>query len=454
MLDCNVSTITFLGAAGTVTGSAYLLTPDSGKSVLIDFGMFQGNLDLEALNHEELRFNPQDVTAVVVTHAHLDHVGRLPILAKNGLKVPIYMTAATKALTELSLLDSAKVGSESDHPLYSTEDVRSQVPYMHIVDYHKPFQVGPYIFTMVDAGHILGSTSLIVTEKKAGGKTNTIVFSGDLGNSPQDLIRPTEYIESANTVIMESTYGNRIHPVEDPTLLLKTEINEVENNQGTLLIPAFSLERTQEILHKIDHLKKERTISEETRVYLDSPMAQRATAIFRSFKTLYNSELASHVTRDDPFDFPGLVLVESAKESQRIQDDPTAKVIIAGSGMMTGGRITHHAKTFLGDARNRLLFVGYQAEGTLGRAISEGETRVLVERAPVTIKAHVSQTHSMSSHADQVGLLKWIDNIKGKQTVILTHGEDEPRKTLGALIQKADINTKIVTPLLGDQAKV
>lgn len=442
--------LTFLGAAGTVTGSSYLLESNSGEQIMIDMGMFQGSHELNALNYRPITFHPENLIGAILTHAHLDHCGRLPLLHKHKFNRKIYMTGATRDLTELSLIDTAKIGKENrEGALFETEDATALFPRFEIVDYHEPFQIGPFRVTFIDAGHILGSASLII---EIDGKR--IVFSGDLGNTPQDLIRPTEYLDEADIVIMESTYGDRIHPEEDPFIQIQKEINAIEEVHSTLLIPSFSLERTQEILHKIDHLKRNNLVNSETPVFLDSPMAERATEIFKRFTELYNKELAEHVRRDDPFDFPGLVLIENSKQSAQIRRDSGAKVIIAGSGMMTGGRILNHAIEFLPDANNRILFVGYQAEGTVGRAILEGEKEVHIYDQRVEVRAQVAETQAMSSHADQAQLLNWLGHIKGIKTLFLTHGEDNPRAILKNKIHETSPELDIQTPHLDEVIEI
>jgi len=438
--------ITFLGAAGTVTGSSYILEGNKGEQIMVDMGMFQGHAEVEALNRREITFDVNKLTAVILTHAHLDHCGRLPLLYKAGYRGPIYMTDATRALVELSLLDSAKVAADSrEGALYDLDDVVNQLPYMKLVNYHVPLSIGSFKITLFDAGHILGSASLHITNG-----SQTIAFSGDLGNSPQDLIRPTEYITNADFVVMESTYGDRLHPAEHPVEILGREIQAVEDNGGTLLIPSFSLERTQELLHKIDHLKKNNQIKAQTPVFLDSPMGAKATDIFKQFTKLYNRELAAHSSHDDPFSFPGLTTVDRGRDSQKIKDLAGAKVIIAGSGMMTGGRILNHAIDFLPRYDTRILFVGYQAEGTIGRAIMEGTKSVRVYGQHVEVNAAVSEIQGMSSHADQSQLMRWLAHIKSPQTIFLTHGEDGPRSVLRSEINREHPKMIVSTPHLDE----
>lgn len=429
-----------------VTGSCYLLTGAGGEQILVDLGMYQEGDDLSKLNYEALSFDPTKIAGVLVTHAHLDHTGRLPLLVKAGYKGKIYMTRATHMLTALILADAAKVAAEDieKQPLYTLDDVDNTLQIIEEVAYDNIFTIGSISVVFRDAGHILGSGSIEVSDAKG----KKIVFSGDLGNTPEDMIRPTEQVKKAEYVVMESTYGDRLHREEDPSIVLQEEINEIEKSKGVLLIPSFSIERAQELLHRINHLKNNKKIDEGTKVFLDSPMAIRATEIFRRSPELYNRELSKEMRTDDPFGFPGLAMTVSAEESRTILLSPAPKVIISGSGMMHGGRILHHAINYLADPKTRLLLVGYQAPGTPGRALLEGEKRIMIYNQEVIVNAHIREVEAMSCHADQKKLLKWLEHIKDVKQVFLTHGEDGARRVLGEKI-KEEIGLKdVVLPVL------
>lgn len=444
--------IKFLGAAGTVTGSSYWLQDIGTRGILVDLGMFQGIEEQKTFNNRSLVFKAKELEAMILTHAHLDHCGRMPLLVRAGFTGPIYMTEATRQLAKLSLYDAAKVAKENDErkqtheALFTEEEVEKLLTHFRVVHYGRSFGVGNFEITLRDAGHILGSASVEIVDKRKEKGPRKIVFSGDLGNTPQDLIKPTEPIMEADLVVMESTYGDKIHSEEDPMGVIQEEINAVEASGGTLLIPAFSLERTQELLHKIDHLKKTKKMKEETLVFLDSPMSIRATMIFKHFPELYNEELAGHAKTDDPFDFPGLVLVEKGAESAKIHEIERAKVIIAGSGMMSGGRIMHHAIDFLPLETTRLLQVGFQALGTLGRQIQDGEKKAKIYDQEIEIRASVRNVTSMSAHADQPRLLHWLGQIKEVKKVFLTHGEELPRLVLAEKIKNDLGITEVVLP--------
>ncbi len=340
------------------------------------------------------------------------------------------MTPATRDLTELSLFDAAKIARDDKKKiLYDHNLAEKTVERFKTIDYREPFQVGDFTITFRDAGHILGSASLEIEDKQANSPFRKVVFSGDLGNTPEDLLQDTELVESADAVVMESTYGDRLHPESsNPSDILRSEIKSIESSGGALLIPAFSLNRTQELLHMILHLKKAGEISHSSPVYLDSPMAEKATIIYMKYPQLFNTHLQDDLKVGSPFEFPGLRVVSGKEESDALHDQPGPKVIIAGSGMMTGGRILGHAAYYLPIASTHLLIVGYQGEGTLGRELLEGSKAITIEGIPVQVLGTVSDTQAMSSHADQRQLLNWVTHIKNVKKIFLTHGEDGPRR--------------------------
>lgn len=440
--------IKFLGASGTVTGSSYVLTSGSGQSILIDLGMFQG-ANIDHLNYEPFDTDAKSLLGVILTHAHLDHCGRLPILLSKQFKEKIYMTQETRELTELSLFDTAKIAREDNRKfLFDKELVEQTIKQFVTVSYRTPFTIGNFTITMRDAGHILGSASIEIVDTHPNSSVKKIVFSGDLGNSPEPLLMETEYIESADAVVMESTYGDRLHPDGDPSAAIQLEINSIEKSGGTLLIPAFALERTQELLHIMMHLKKEGKILGSTRIYLDSPMAKSATEIYAQHLSDLNSHIQKDLQSGHPFQFEGLTIVDSMKESSSIIDHLGSEVIIAGSGMMTGGRILGHAARFLPIASTRLLIVGWQGEGTLGRALLNGNKQIHIGHVNVPVRGTIHNIENMSSHADQSQLMRWLTNIKNVKKIFLTHGDDTPRQTLAQKITMELGVTDITLPLL------
>ncbi len=441
-----MKSIKFLGAAGMVTGSCYKLTSDNGTELLIDQGMFQGLQKEVAWNYEPLQYNPANLSAVLLTHAHLDHCGRLPLLPKHGFRGQLYMTKPTLDLIDLSLHDAAKIASENPRgALYSDSDVNQTLAQSETIGYHQTFKVGDCTIRYVDAGHLLGSASIEITDSQK------IVFSGDLGNTPQLIIEPTEFIQSSDFVVMESTYGDKNHPDESPIEIIMKEINIVEQTGGTLLIPAFALERTQDILLLIGELKRLGKIKAETPIFLDSPMAIKATEIYFDYSDFFNPETREQFRHENPFNFDGLEVVEQFKFSQKIKKIKGPKVIIAGSGMMTGGRILNQAKEFLPKKNTRLLFVGYQGEETMGRDILEGAESVQIDKKYVPIHASISETHSLSSHADQQRLLNWLGKINGVKKLFLTHGDEEPRRVLSEKIKADSIIAQVFLPAMNEE---
>lgn len=435
--------ISFHGASGTVTGSAYVLTRYDKDPLMIDLGMFQGPKEVSDLNYEPLQFDPSQLIAVLLTHAHLDHCGRLPLLVQKGFNKKIYMTRPTAELLELVLMDATHIAEhdETKTPLFSEHDIERILSLVELVEYNKEFEVGPYSVLFKDSGHIMGSASIQLRDNFNQDGVGTIIFSGDIGNFPQDLVQPTEFFSYADVVLMESTYGGRIHSYESANKVLQEEINIIEKEDAALLIPSFSIERTQEILHRIDHLKSSGKIKEETPIFLDSPMAIKATEIYKKYRMYFNKELTDHIANNDPFDFPGLRVIEKSDQSMKIHNTPGAKVIIAGSGMMTGGRIVQHAFHYLKRSTSRLLIVGYQGEGTLGRALADGATEVQINKQTVPVHANVRVVTSMSAHADEPKLLEWLGHIEGVKQVFLVHGDDEPRAMLKEKIIQSGINT-------------
>jgi metallo-beta-lactamase family protein len=317
------------------------------------------------------------------------------------------------------------------------------------VDYDHTFEVSPFKITYRNAGHILGSASIEISD--ISNPAQVAVFSGDLGNTPQDIIEPTEYIAKASSVIIESTYGDKTHPVEDVPAIIKKEINEIEQNSGTLIIPSFSIERTQELIHRIGHLKTTGDIAIDTPVFLDSPMAIEVTKIFEKFPQLYNQELKFD---HHPFQFPGLVLTKKPEQSKAIREVYGPKVIIAGSGMMNGGRVLHHLRNYIGNPTTRILIVGYQAEDTLGAQIEAGVKQIEIDGIKLPVLATITKIESLSSHADQPRLINWLKQIADIKAVFVVHGESTARSVFAEKL-KADMHIQnVFTPSLNEELPV
>ncbi|MDP3971213.1 MAG: MBL fold metallo-hydrolase [bacterium] len=429
--------LSFFGACRMVTGSCYLLEHE-GSKLLIDCGMIQGAHFSEKDNLAPFPFDPKDVDYIAITHAHVDHCGRVPKLVKEGFNGEIVATHATLSFIELMLGDSVHViqseAEEHGHePLYDEEDVISTVQKFQGVEYHQKISLGPFSLEFYDAGHILGSSSIYIT---AGGKT--IVFSGDIGNPPVPLLKETEYLEQVDYVVMESTYGARKHEASrDRSLLLKSAIYETITMGGVLLIPAFSLERTQEVLYELNSLVENEDIP-KVPIFVDSPLAIKATRLYPKYNHLFNKEAKYLLdSGDDLFDFPGLQMTETVKDSIKINNVKAPKIIMAASGMMQGGRIRHHLKRYLSDYKTQILIIGYQVEGSLGRKLLDGEKVVVIEKQEYTVKAKIRPIGAYSAHADKDQLMKWLTHNKPEISKIwLTHGEEAGALELADTITK------------------
>ena len=438
--------IKFCGAARTVTGSCYLV--DIGETkFLVDCGAFQGYGSYEK-NREPLPFDPSTIDYVFLTHAHYDHCGRLPILIKQGFHGRIISTQPTRDLTRLVLLDSAKLqqedyerwevrAKESDtqdptlreknKPLYSEADVEATMDLFEIYPYGNSVKLKENLeFRMRDAGHILGSAMVELWLKTEAGRDRKMVFSGDLGQPGARIIKDPDFIREADYVICESTYGNRLHKNKDETLLeLLSILKKAKEDGGNVLIPSFAIERTQEVLYEIN-LFVENKLLENMDVYLDSPMASKATEIFRMYPSFYDEDARRLLEKgDDPFQFPGFHITESAEDSKRLIDKHGV-VIIAGSGMCTGGRITHHLRNNLENPKTNVVIVGYQVEGTLGRKLVEGEPVVEIFGDKFEVNAQVHTLGGFSAHGDQRDLRYWLRGFgRSPKMVFITHGDKE-----------------------------
>lgn len=396
-----------------MTGVSYLLENKNVK-ILVDCGLFQGTKDLEHKNSESFSYNPKEIKAVIISHSHLDHIGRLPQLIRSGFEGKIYATPPTVDFTRLILEDSVRVLSEKSKkagviPLFSQNDVNELMQRFVATDYYKRTQAADDIyFTFHEAGHILGSA---VIELEMDGKK--IVFSGDLGNPPAPLLRPPDFLGSADYVLVESTYGDKNHePPQECEAKIEKVIEDTLSRGGVLMIPSFALERTQQLLYHLNNLIEHHRIP-RVPVFIDSPLASRITEIYKKYPQYFNQQTVFEIdSGDDIFNFPGLRFTHSSKESKEINDVAPPKIIIAGSGMSQGGRIVHHEIRYLSGHNNTLLLVTYQAEGTLGRLISDGAKKVEILDQAVTINAKVEKISGYSAHADQQFLMDWLRSFK------------------------------------------
>jgi len=434
--------VSFFGAAREVTGSCHLVETGNTR-LLLDCGMFQGSAFSDAKNFRDFGFDPAALDAVVVTHAHLDHVGRLPKLVKEGFKGKIFMTPPTAQLCRLVLEDAEQVMEDEYRreyrpKLFELADVDKAMSQIQLVDYAHRVKLDGVSFRYRDAGHILGSAFVEIEE--SGGVH--LAFSGDLGNAPDPILKPTAQLAAADVLIVESTYGNRLHEELDlRQQALRNCITRTAKQNGVLLIPTFAIERTQLLLFDIHHLVENRLVP-ALDIYLDSPLAIRASEVMREFPQYYNSGAFKEVSSgEDVFAFPGLHMTMTREESKTINEAPRPKVVIAGSGMMNGGRILHHLVRYLDDPRSSVLIVGYQAGGTLGRRLYSGEKRVEVLDERIEVKAEILAIGSYSAHADQQQILNWVSTAeKTPGRIYCVHGEEDAAAALATrLTQKLKI---------------
>jgi metallo-beta-lactamase family protein len=445
--------LTFLGAAGSVTGSKYLVEA-AGKRLLVDCGIFQGSQELQDRNYKPLTIDPKTIDYLVLTHAHLDHTGWLPVLVKAGYPGPIYANPATIELTTLLLKDSAhlqeedtlhaQVHKDSRHanpqPLYTTADVDPALKLIKSMPRSGAFDISPeFHVTSYDAGHILGSSSLELTITE-GGKKAVVVFSGDIGRYNQVILKdPTTPPSKADVLICESTYGDREHPDGDPAELLAGIVNRVVKRGGSIVIPSFAIGRTQTFMYYLRQLEDQQRIP-RLPVYVDSPMALSATDLYLKYKEDHDLDYAKEEGSDgkgDPLDVHEFHLTRSVEESKAINNVKTPCVIISASGMVSGGRVLHHLAQRLPDKRNAVILAGFQAEGTRGRALQDGAKSLKLYGQDVPVGAEIVEMGQFSAHAGKSELLRWLTGlpIPPRQTY-LTHGEPVAAQALQAAIQQ------------------
>lgn len=447
--------IKFCGASSGVTGSCHLLTTEKHK-VLLDCGQFQGGKAQEAMNYEPFPFEPSEVECVILSHAHIDHCGRLPLLVKRGFRGDIYCTDATADLLDVMLKDSgyihekdaewqnkrnARAGKPQIEPLYTFDDAVESLKYVKPILYDQQIEINDEMkIVFNDAGHILGSaiTELWVTEN---GKESKIVFSGDLGMTDRPILRDPTVIKKADCVIMETTYGNRNHPANSASIKQLIDIViKTARRGGTIVIPSFAVGRTQELIYEFNKFYDENDEYKEDLdklpVYVDSPMATTATEVFRKNAQVFDEETKAYILKgDNPLDFKNLKFTRSTQESQALNFDKSPKVIISASGMCEAGRIRHHLKHNLWDEKSSVVFVGYQGEGTLGRTLIEGKKDITLFGEPVHVNAEIYNLEGFSGHADQNGLFAWLAAFQQKPSqVFLVHGEEQSKKDFGKLI--------------------
>ena len=456
--------LSFHGADQNVTGSCHLVEC-AGKRILIDCGMYQGSREIKEENSAPFGFDPADIDYLLLTHAHLDHCGRIPLLAKLGFSGEIITTAATVELARLVMLDSAGLQEEEARyqqrradrksgrqkkiiePLYTRLDALNCLEFIgRRASYDKTIIVAPGIrATFIDAGHILGSASILL-ELEEQGRSHRLIFSGDIGYSHRAILRDPTPPPQVDTVVMETTYGDRLHKQLKPSIdELYTAINETIGRGGNLIIPTFALERAQEVLFYLREGVESKRIEHYINVFLDSPMAISATRIFTRHPECYDSKTLK-VLQDsgDPFNLPGLRFTQETAESMAINNVTGGAVIMAGSGMCTGGRVRHHLKHNIWNRKNSIVFVGFAAHGTLARRIIDGAEEVSIFGEKMPVRASIYTIGGFSAHADQAELLAWHGQTGSPKTTFLVHGEKESMQTFTTKLA----GTQVVMPEL------
>ncbi|MCI8645211.1 MAG: MBL fold metallo-hydrolase [Firmicutes bacterium] len=449
--------IEFCGASSGVTGSCHLITTENYK-ILLDCGQFQGGKAMDAMNHEDFPFDPAEIDYLVLSHAHIDHCGRIPLLVKRGFKGDIYCTDATADLLEVMLKDSGYIhekeaewknrkrersGRPLVEPLYTCNDAMESLKFVKPVLYDELVELNPEMrIVFNDAGHILGSaiTELWITEEDHVSK---VVFSGDLGVMDRPILRNPTIIKKADYVIMETTYGNRLHPKNamDVKTLMEIVIRTVKRG-GTVVIPSFAVGRTQELIYEFNQFYRDnqeyQQYLENLMVYVDSPMATTATEVFRRNAQVFDEDMKETITKgNNPLDFKNLKFTRSSEDSMFLNHDRKAKIIISASGMCEAGRIRHHLKHNLWDARASVIFVGYQAEGTLGRLLVEGAKEVTLFGENIKVNAEIYNLEGFSGHADRDGLLEWLSGFeKEPKQIFLVHGEEGSKMDFAKTVEE------------------
>ena len=465
--------ITFLGATKTVTGSNFLVE-GAGKRFLVDCGLHQGRMEEELLNDKPFEYDVNSIDFMLLTHAHIDHAGRIPKLYKDGYRNPVYATKATVDLCEIMLPDSGHIQETENEirnkkrkragqkvllePLYTAQDAIDCMEIFRRVKYDEIVDVAPDIQVRFnDAGHMLGS-SIIEIWITEDGKQQKIVFSGDLGNNDIPLLASPTMIDSTDYLIMESTYGNRLHlRNDDKAELFLNVVSETINNGGTVVIPSFAVGRTQEILYELNKIKDQHKDDPEFQkkyqtlmsipVYVDSPLAVSATEVFRKNMDLFDDEIKEFISRgDNPLEFPGLHFTKSVDESKALNESNEPCIIISASGMCDVGRIKHHLKHNIWNPLSTILFVGYQAPGTLGRRIVDKEPKVKLLGEEFAVKARIEYIEGFSGHADQTGLLSFVGSFRERipKHIFLVHGEEDSQEVLKEkIIEETGIGVSI-----------
>ncbi len=449
--------ISFHGGVQQVTGSNFILEKN-GLKILVDCGLFQGSKFAETLNYSDFAYDPKEIDYVLLTHSHADHSGRLPKLYKHGFRGKLLATKPTIDLSVIALEDNLDLIKEEAHrdghePLFTSGDLHQVFLLGRGIEYGQEIELGNGVrATFHEAGHILGSAVIEINWSDEG-QTKTIYFSGDLGNYPTPLLKHFDMPNQANYLVAESTYGDRLHDDNtDKKEKLKEIVSETVRRGGTVVIPSFAIERTQELLYQLNEFIEHEHFP-RIPIFLDSPLAIKLTKVYKNYEQYFNNQILHDIrSGDDIFNFPGLQLTFSSQESKMINGVKGPKVIIAGSGMSLGGRILFHEREYLPDPKSTILFVGYQVEGSPGRQILDGKKEVKILGHSVPVNCQVRVIEGYSAHADQAMMLGWIDKAKQDGTlkkVFITHGEYHSSSVLRQKIQ-SKIGVEAIVPEMGE----
>ncbi len=458
--------ITFYGAAQTTTGSMHLVEAN-GKRILLDCGLYQGHRKEAFEKNRNLPIDPKTIDYVILSHAHIDHSGNLPQLVKQGFRGRVFARQSTTDLCDVMLRDSCflqkrdleyvnkrrrKEGKRLFEPLYEESDVTALMQLFVPTHLHEPREISKGItLEFFNAGHILGSALVQLDIRSDRGHNHRLLFSGDLGQPDQPILRHYEYPSGADILLLESTYADKYHPsADDIELRLEKYLKHIDRHNSKLLVPAFSVGRTQQIIYYLNRLREKNKVPREVRVFIDSPLSQKATRIYASHREVYNAEARAMLAEGrDPLSYPGLVFVGTPEESMALNETPGPMIIIAASGMCEGGRVLHHLKHCVQDPDNIVLICGFQAENTLGRRIVEKRESIRVLGEEVALKARVEVINALSAHADRAGLVDWLDEVKDNvRHAFAVHGEPEKVAAMVELMKEHGI-ANAVAPLPG-----
>lgn len=464
----------FHGGVQTVTGSQYLLKVN-GRSILLECGLYQGPRQESYERNQNLPFDAAAVDVMVLSHAHIDHSGNIPNLVKSGFQGDIVCTYATRDLCSIMLRDSAKIqehdiayinkkrarqGEQPVEPIYTMADTVASLRHFVAIGYERPYRLLPGVtLTLYDAGHILGSAIVVLDIEEAGSeRTQRLVFSGDLGRSDRPIIRNPATLSQADILIIEGTYGNRLHPATDNIdATLTAVVNQTYQRRGKVIVPAFAVGRTQELVYRLHQLMVAGDIPDDLKVYVDSPLAIEATGIYRLHPDAYDDEVADFLTESgqrDPFGFDTMRYTRAVSESKALNHLREPAVIISASGMAEAGRILHHLKNNIEDSRNTILIVGWQAPNTLGRRLVEKQKRVNIFGEPYTLRAQVETLNGLSAHADQGELLAWADHFQERPLhTFIVHAEKDPAQALAQAMQQRGFG-QVIVPERGQSFKL